>query len=233
MLDPKLIRTSIASVAAQLTKRGLVLDVEKFNALEEQRKQLQMTIQALQNQRNIQSKEVGRAKATGNHTEDVLKQLKELSDTLKLKETQFATIQTDLDNFLACIPNLPQESVPVGKSEEDNRVERTSLQPTSFSFVAKDHVELGAKNGWMDFETAAKLSGARFVVLRGPIATLERALAQFMMDVHTKQHGYEEISVPFMVNADCLYGTGQLPKFKDDLFAVGGEGERYLIPTSE
>src|SRR3990167_1401363 len=138
MLDPKLIRTSIASVAAQLTKRGLVLDVEKFNALEEQRKQLQMTI------------------------------------------------QTDLDNFLACIPNLPQESVPVGKSEEDNRVERTSLQPTSFSFVAKDHVELGAKNNWMDFETAAKLSGARFVVLRGPLARLQRALIQFMMDIHTR-----------------------------------------------
>ncbi|OGT42988.1 MAG: serine--tRNA ligase [Gammaproteobacteria bacterium RIFCSPHIGHO2_12_FULL_37_34] len=233
MLDPKLIRTSIASVAAQLTKRGLVLDVEKFNALEEQRKQLQMTIQALQNQRNIQSKEVGRAKATGNHTEDVLKQLKELSDTLKLKETQFATIQTDLDNFLACIPNLPQESVPVGKSEEDNRVERTSLQPTSFSFVAKDHVELGAKNNWMDFETAAKLSGARFVVLRGPLARLQRALIQFMMDIHTREHGYQEIAVPYIVHGDCLFGTGQLPKFKEDLFAINSEDEKYLISTSE
>lgn len=233
MLDLKLIRTSFSTVAAQLKKRGIVLDVEKFNALEEQRKQLQVAIQELQNQRNIKSKEVGRAKATGNNVEEVLKSLKELSDTLKLKETQFLTIQADLEIFLAGIPNLPHESVPMGKSEEDNRVERTWGQPQSFPFTPKDHVKLGAKNNWMDFETAAKLSGARFVVLRGPLARLQRALIQFMLDVHTNEHGYQEIAVPYIVHADCLFGTGQLPKFKEDLFAVKSEDERYLISTSE
>ncbi|OGT36231.1 MAG: serine--tRNA ligase [Gammaproteobacteria bacterium RIFCSPHIGHO2_12_FULL_37_14] len=233
MLDPKLVRTSTESVAAQLKTRGLILDVKKFNTLEEQRKRLQVEIQELQNQRNVQSKEVGRAKAAGNNIEIVLGTLKEFSDTLKAKEDQFAIIQGELENFLASLPNIPHESVPIGKSEKDNRVERSWGEPRKFSFTPKDHVELGAKNQWMDFETATKLAGARFVVLRGPLARLQRALIQFMLDIHTNEHGYQEISVPYIVHADCLFGVGQLPKFKEDLFAIKGENEQYLISTAE
>ncbi|HLB43409.1 MAG TPA: serine--tRNA ligase [Gammaproteobacteria bacterium] len=233
MLDPKLIRTSITFIATQLNERGVTFDINKFNVLEEQRKQLQVNIQALQNQRNVKSKEVGRAKATGSHVGDVLKNLKELSDTLKSKEEQFTAIQIELDNFLSSLPNIPHESVPRGKNEEDNRIERVWGEPKKFVFKPKDHVELGAKNNWMDFETATKLAGARFVVLRGPLARLQRALIQFMMDIHTCEHGYQEISVPYIVHADCLFGTGQLPKFKEDLFAIHGESEKYLISTSE
>jgi|SRR3990167_4867823 len=233
MLDPKLVRTSTESVAAQLKTRGLILDVKKFNTLEEQRKRLQVEIQELQNQRNVQSKEVGRAKAAGNNIEIVLGTLKEFSDTLKAKEDQFAIIQGELENFLASLPNIPHESVPIGKSEKDNRLERSWSEPRKFSFTPKDHVELGAKNQWMDFETATKLAGARFVVLRGPLARLQRALIQFMLDIHTNEHGYQEISVPYIVHADCLFGVGQLPKFKEDLFAIKGENEQYLISTAE
>ena len=233
MLDPKLIRTSITFIATQLNERGVTFDINKFNVLEEQRKQLQVNIQALQNQRNVKSKEVGRAKATGSHVGDVLKNLKELSDTLKSKEEQFTAIQIELDNFLSSLPNIPHESVPRGKNEEDNRIERVWGEPKKFVFKPKDHVELGAKNNWMDFETATKLAGARFVVLRGQLARLQRALIQFMMDIHTCEHGYQEISVPYIVHADCLFGTGQLPKFKEDLFAIHGESEKYLISTSE
>jgi len=233
MHDPKLIRSDIDTLAAQLKKRGFQLDVAKFNALEEQRKNLQVEMQALQNERNIKSKEVGHAKANGKNVDEVLKKLKEVSDHLKQLEEQFSQIQAEMDYFLALIPNLPHSSVPQGKSEKDNVIVRTHGEPTSFSFQAKDHVELGAQQGWMDFETAAKLSGARFVVLRGPFARLSRALTQFMLDLHTQEHGYKEIAVPYLVNADCFFGTAQLPKFKEDLFAVAGENERYLISTSE
>ena len=233
MLDPKLVRQSILNVAAQLKKRGFTVDVEKFNALEEQRKQLQVKMQALQNERNVRSKEVGIAKSTGKNVEDALKNLKELSDALKAQEVQFGQVQIELDDFLAHLPNLPHESVPAGKSEADNKVIRTWGTPRKFSFTPKDHVELGANQHLMDFETAAALSGARFVVLRGSLARLQRALSQFMLDLHTREHGYVEIYVPAIINADCLFGTGQLPKFKEDLFSVKGENERYLISTSE
>jgi seryl-tRNA synthetase len=233
MLDPKLFRNSIDTIAAQLKKRGFVLDVAKFNALEGQRKQLQVKVQELQNERNVKSKEVGIAKSKGESSEAALKSLKELSDTLKLQEEQLSRIQVDLENFLAQIPNVPHESVPEGKSEEDNQVVRTWGEPKQFSFKPKDHVELGANNKWIDFEAAAKIAGARFVVLRGPLARLQRALAQFMLDLHIREHGYQEITVPYIVNSESLFGTGQLPKFKEDLFAVNGEGERYLISTSE
>lgn len=233
MLDPKLVRNSIDTVAAHLKKRGFVLDVAKFNALEEQRKALQVKMQELQNERNVRSKEVGQAKAAGKDVNEVLASLKELSDALKSTEEQFAKVQVELDDFLAFIPNLTHESVPEGKSEEDNQVIRTWGEPKKFNFKPKDHIELGAHDGLIDFETAAKLSGARFVVLRGAIAKLQRALIQFMLDLHTQEHGYQEISVPYIVNADCLYGTGQLPKMKEDLFAVSCEGEQFLIPTSE
>lgn len=233
MLDPKLVRSSIDTVAAQLKKRGFVLDVAAFNALEDKRKLLQVKMQELQNERNVRSKEVGIAKASGKSVDDVLQSLKELSDQLKVVEEQFAGVQFEMDDFLARIPNITHESVPEGKSEDDNQVVRVWGEPKSFHFTPKDHVDLGAQNGWIDFETAAKLSGSRFVVLRGPIARLSRALIQFMLDLHTRENGYTEISVPNIVNAECLFGTGQLPKAKEDLFGVTGENERYLIPTAE
>lgn len=233
MLDPKLVRNSIDTVAAQLKKRGFVLDVATFNRLEEQRKSLQVKMQDLQNERNVRSKEVGQAKAAGKDVEAVLKSLKELSDGLKATEEQFAKVQIELDDFLAMLPNITHESVPEGKGEEDNKVVRTWGEPKKFSFKPKDHIELGANQNLIDFETAAKLSGARFVVLRGAMARMQRALIQFMLDLHTQEHGYQEISVPYIVNGECLFGTGQLPKMKDDLFAVKCEGEQYLIPTSE
>lgn len=238
MLDPKIVRNSIDNVAAQMKKRGFVIDVSKFVALEEQRKELQVKMQEMQNERNVRSKEVGTAKATGKNVDEVLKGLKDLSEGLKALEARVAQIQTELEDYLAYIPNLPHESVPEGKSEEDNKVIRTWGEPKKFNFTPKDHVELGteglnAKRKWMDFEGAAKLTGARFVVLRGPFARLQRALIQFMLDIHIKEHGYEEIYVPYMVNSDSMYGTGQFPKLKEDVFGVNGENSYYLIPTSE
>lgn len=233
MLDPKLIRSSMDVVAAQIKKRGFIIDVAKFQSLEEQRKQMQVKMQELQNERNVKSKAVGQAKAAGQDIEVAMGSLKTLSDSLKDLEVQFARIQTELDDFLAQIPNITHESVPEGKGEEDNQVLRTWGEPKNFSFTPKDHVELGAQQGWVDFETAAKISGARFVVLRGPVARLQRALGQFMMDLHTREHGYQEIAVPYLVNAESLFGTGQLPKFKEDLFGIKGDDERYLISTSE
>lgn len=233
MLDPKLVRSSMDTVAAQLKKRGFVFDTARFNSLEDQRKQLQVKMQDLQNERNVRSKEVGHAKAAGKDVNEALKSLKDLSDSLKSVEEQFAKVQAEMDEFLALLPNITHDSVPEGKSETDNQVVRTWGKPRKFSFKPKDHIELGAHDNLIDFETAAKLSGARFVVLRGAMARLQRALIQFMLDLHTQEHGYQEIAVPYIVNGECLYGTGQLPKMKEDLFAVQCEGEQYLIPTSE
>ena len=234
MLDPKLIRQSLDRVAAQLKTRGFDVNTNKINKLEEERKQLQVKTQALQNERNSQSKAVGLAKAKGSAVDVALKSLKTLGDELKSLEARFSQIQDELDDYLSYLPNLPHESVPLGQSETDNQVLRVFGEPTAFSFTPKDHVELGAEHGWIDFETAAKLSGARFVVLRGPIAKLHRALIQFMLDLHINEHGYQEINIPYMVNADCVFGTGQLPKMKEDLFSVdGGEDKKYLIPTAE
>jgi len=234
MLDPKLLRTQLDRVVTELKKRGLDFDREKFSSLEEQRKVLQVKMQELQNERNTKSKEVGQAKASGKNADDLLSKLKDISEALKVAEEKFAQLQRELDDFLAFIPNLPHESVPLGKSEEDNRVERSWGTPRVFSFKPKDHIELGEQFGWMDFETAAKLAGARFVVLKGPLARLQRALIQFMLDIHTEEHGYQEIYVPYIVNSESLFGTAQLPKFKEDQFAVGKSEEgRYLIPTAE
>src|SRR3990167_5083927 len=232
MLDPKLIRQNINAVAAQLKKRGVSLDVARLNALEEQRKDLQTKLQDCQNERNTRSKTVGIAKAKGENVEPLLQEVKKLGDVLTVLEEKFGQVQIELNDYLAQIPNIPHVSVPDGKSEKDNQVIRTWGEPTKFNFKAKDHVDLGALHG-MDFATAAKLSGARFVVLRGALAKLQRALAQFMLDVHTTENGYTEISVPLLVNSDSLFGTGQLPKLKDDLFAINSEQGFYLIPTSE
>jgi seryl-tRNA synthetase len=232
MLDPKLIRQDLEAVATKLKQRGISLDIARLNALEEQRKSLQMRLQNLQNERNVRSKAVGQAKAKGENVDAIFQQLKELNDTLKTTEEQFENVQNELNDMLARLPNLPHDSVPIGKSEADNKVIRSWGIPRKFDFTPKDHVDLGEKLG-MDFATAAKISSARFVILRGMLAKLQRALVQFMLDLHINEHGYQEIYVPYLANADSLYGTGQLPNLKEDLFAVAGEQGFYLIPTSE
>lgn len=232
MLDPKIIRQDVELVAKQLKTRGFIFDKLRFNALEEQRKKLQMTLQELQNERNVQSKAVGLLKAKGESIDAILSQVKELGEDLNATQAKFEQVQSELNEFLALIPNIPHPTVPEGKSEEDNVVMRTWGVPKKFDFVPKDHVDLGAPLG-MDFAAAAKISGARFVVLNRGLARLQRGLAQLMLDLHIKEHGYHEIYVPFIVNAESLYGTGQLPKLKEDLFALKGEQEFYLIPTSE
>jgi len=232
MLDPKLLRQDIQFVAEQLKKRGITLDIARITSLEEQRKQCQMTVQALQNERNVHAKAVGQAKAKGDNVDVILQQVKDVGDALKNSEEKLTVIQTELQGLLEHLPNLPHPSVPEGKSEKDNQVIRSIGEPTQFAFTPKDHVDLGARLG-MDFTTAAKLSGARFVVLREPLVRLQRALIQFMLDLHIKEHGYQEISVPYLVNADSLFGTGQLPNLKEDLFSVNGEQGYYLIPTAE
>ncbi|EKD54059.1 MAG: hypothetical protein ACD_60C00126G0005 [uncultured bacterium] len=232
MLDPKLLRNNITLVAEQLKPRGFTLDVLQINLLEEQRKILQTEIQELQNIRNNNAKAVGQAKAKGENLENLLQEVKTLGNKLKTAEEKFSSVQEKLQYLLAMMPNIPHVSVPVGKSEADNQLVRTWGTPTQFSFTPKDHVDLGERLG-MDFATAAKLSGARFVVLYGKLARLQRALIQFMLDLHTKAHGYEEISVPYMVNAESLFATGQLPKLKEDQFAIAREGDFYLIPTAE
>lgn len=234
MLDPKLVRSDLETVTAQLKKRGFVFDKEKFSKLEESRKALQVKMQALQNERNVRSKEVGIAKSKGLDSEEALSLLKNISDELKSVEEQFNKVQLELDDLLARVPNIPHESVPSGTSEEDNKIVRTWGTPKKFTFKPKDHVELGAQNRWIDFETAAKISGSRFVVLRGPLAKMQRALIQFMLDLHSREHGYEEMCVPYLVNETSLFGTGQLPNLKDDVFVTKKEDtDLYLIPTSE
>jgi seryl-tRNA synthetase len=233
MLDPKLIRNDLAAVEAQLKKRGFALDMPLLAGLEEQRKALQIKTQDLQNERNTRSKAVGQAKAAGKNVDDILKEVKNLGDDLKNAETELEKIQNDLNNYLAYLPNLTHSSVTEGKSEADNIVVRTEGVIPKFNFAVKDHVDLGAKNNWLDFETGVKLTKSRFLVLRGPLARLHRALAQFMLNLHTEKHGYTEISVPAIVNATSLYSTGQLPKMKEDVFALQGAEDLYLIPTSE
>lgn len=232
MLDPKVLRNDLQGVALLLKKRGVELDVIKLNSLEEQRKTLQTELQSLQNERNVLSKAVGQAKATGQDATETMQKVKSLGEHLKTTEIKFAEVQDELNAYLATIPNLPHSSVPEGKSEQENKLIRKWGTPREFNFTPQDHVDLGAALG-MDFETAAKLSGARFVVLRHQLARLSRALVQFMLDLHTKEHGYQEINVPLLVNSDSLFGTGQLPKFKDDQFSVSSEQGFYLIPTAE
>jgi seryl-tRNA synthetase len=232
MLDPKLLRENINAVAARLQHRGVVLDVAHLSRLEEQRKVLQTRLQDIQNERNVRSKAIGHAKGKGEDISPLFEALKELNDSLKRTEEQFAQVQAELHELLARMPNLPHDSVPVGKSEADNQIIRTWGEPEKFSFTPKDHVDLGEKLG-MDFGAAAKIAGARFVVLSGVLAKLQRALVQFMLDLHTTEHGYQEIYVPYLANSESLFGTGQLPNLKEDLFAISGNQEFYLIPTSE
>jgi len=238
MLDPQLLRNDPATIATRLATRGFTLDVGTLEHLESERKGLQVRTQELQNLRNTRSKAIGQAKAKGEDVSTLMAEVAGFGDELKASETRLDAIRGEIEDLALVIPNLPDDSVPQGEDEAGNAEQHRWGTPRTFDFEVKDHVELGARHGWLDAETAAKLSGSRFTVLRGGLARLHRALAQFMLDLHTGEHGYEETSVPLLVNADSMRGTGQLPKFEDDLFStVVGEGEgaskRYLIPTAE
>ncbi|MEK8088205.1 serine--tRNA ligase [Thermithiobacillus plumbiphilus] len=232
MLDPQTLRSNLSWTTEQLARRGFRLDASAVEALDQQRKSLQMDLEALQARRNSVSKAVGQAKARGEDTAPILAEVAGLGETIKEKQAALEAVQADWDQILMGTPNLPHESVPEGKSEEDNVEIRRWGEPARLDFAPKDHVEIGEGLGILDFAAGAKLAGARFTVLRGLGARLERALTQFMLDLHSSAHGYTEIAPPYMVNADSLRGTGQLPKFEEDLFALRDD-PYYLIPTAE
>ena len=233
MLDPKLLRNELDSTAARLARRGFQLDSKRFAELEEQRKAMQVRTQQLQNERNASSKAIGKAKATGQDAGPLLAAVADLGDRLKQAEAELEEIQTRLNADLLMIPNLPHASVPEGKDESDNAEIRRWGEPRKFDFPPKDHVDLGAALGLLDFETAAKITGARFSLMSGSLARLHRALVQFMLDLHTQEHGYVETYVPYIVNADSLRGTGQLPKFEQDLFKIPRTGFEATKEASE
>jgi seryl-tRNA synthetase len=233
MLDPKLLRSNLDEVAKQLSRRGFQLDTEALTTLEEKRKKVQVIAQQFQAERNAKSKAIGQAKAKGEDASHIMQEVVVIGAALKQSETELEQIQNDINDIALGIPNIPHASVPDGKSEADNKETRRWGEPRKFDFQPKDHVDLGAALGMLDFDVAAKITGARFSVMQGPLARLHRALIQFMLDLHTREHGYTEVYVPFMVNADSLRGTGQLPKFEQDLFALKGENNYYLIPTAE
>jgi seryl-tRNA synthetase len=233
MLEAKLLRSDITTVAAQLARRGFELDVAAFTAIEERRKAATLEVERLRNERNVRSKDIGKAKAQGQDVAPLLAEVENLGAQMKAAEEAFAAAQTAFDDLALRLPNLPHSSVPEGKDEHGNVEIRIWGTPRSFDFAPQDHVALGEKLGGLDFETAAKLSGARFAVLTGGVARLHRALAQFMLDTHTQQHGYVEAYVPYLVNAESMQGTGQLPKFEADLFKVPSDTGHYLIPTAE
>lgn len=233
MLDSLLIRKDIDHVARRLANRGFELDVVLLNELEAERKVVQSDTEALQARRNQSAKSIGQAKAKGEDVQALLDAVANLSDELKIKQSRLNEIQSRLNAYLLTLPNLPDESVPPGKSDEDNQEISRWGTPAEFAFTPKDHVDLGADLGLVDFEVAAKIASARFVVLHKDIARLQRALTQYMLDLHSSEHGYAETYVPYLVNSDSLYGTGQLPKFAEDQFATRSEPELYLIPTAE
>ncbi len=232
MLDPKLLRNEAEEIAAQLKRRGFELDLDLLAQLEQERKQAQLEAQELQTERNARSKNIGKAKAAGEDITPLLKEIEDLGDRHKAAEVRLAEVLDKLNDVALGIPNLPQADVPAGQDETENEEVSRWGEPRQFDFEPKDHVDLGAALNGMDFETAAKISAARFVTLHGPLARLQRALTQFMLDTHSEQHGYTETYVPYLVNAESLKGTGQLPKFEADLFKVD-DGEFYLIPTAE
>ncbi len=231
MLDIQLLRKDLATVATRLASRDYPLDTPRFEALENERKDLQTRTQDLQAQRNSLSKQIGMAKGQGLDATELMQQVPAVNAALVDLEARLGTLQNELQSFLDEIPNLPQDDVPVGLNEEGNVEVRRWGNPRSFDFTPRDHVDLGEALELLDFPTAVKIATSRFALMRGDLARLHRALAQFMLDVHTSEHGYEEVYVPYLVNADSLYGTGQLPKFEEDLFKVG-DG-LYLIPTAE
>ncbi|WP_210395296.1 serine--tRNA ligase [Motiliproteus sediminis] len=233
MLDPKLLRTDIQAVAQQLRKKGYELDISRFNELEESRRTLQSRTEELQGRRKKQAAKIGMAAKAGEDIAPLKAEGERIKEELDALSGEYAQVQSALDQLLLEVPNLPDRSVPEGTSEDDNEEIRRWGEPAAFDFEPKDHVDLGAALGGLDFETAAKITGSRFAVMRGPMARLHRALIQLMLDMQTQEHGYEEVYVPYLVNADSLKGTGQLPKFEEDLFKVPGEKDFYLIPTAE
>lgn len=233
MLDPQLLRNNLEDTAALLKRRGYELDTKQFAALEEQRKTLQVNAQSLQAERNSKSKNIGKAKAAGEDIKPLLDEVSSLGAKLEEAEKSLAVIQEDMNNIMMSLPNIPDASVPDGKSEDDNTEIRKWGEPKQFDFEVKDHVDLGEALGQLDFETGAKIAGSRFAVMHSGIANMHRALTQFMLDLHTTEHGYTETYVPYIVNSDSLRGTGQLPKFEEDLFKLRAEQEFYLIPTAE
>ena len=235
MLDVQLLRARLDFVAERLATRGISLDAAAFQALEDERKTRQTRTQDLQARRNTLSKQVGQLKGKGEDASAVLAEVAGIGDELKANEVALAELLERFNAFVAALPNLPHDSVPVGKSEEDNVEVSRWGTPASFDFEVRDHVDIGTRLGGLDFETAVKISGARFTLMKGSLARLHRALAQFMLDTHTAEHGYTELYTPYMVNAASMYGTGQLPKFEEELFSVPkADGSKfYLIPTAE
>jgi len=233
MLDPKLIRNEPETIAEKLKKRGFDLDISQIKVLEEKRKSLQIETEKLQNDRNIRSKNIGKAKAAGEDIAPLLQEVEDFKTQLEEKKQALTEVQTAFDNILHAVPNLPDDKVPQGLDESDNLEIRTWGEPKRYDFEVLDHLDLGERGEGLDFARAVKITGSRFVLIRGEIARLQRALIQFMLNLHSEQHGYTEVYVPFMVNKETLFGTGQLPKFEEDLFKLDGEQEYYLIPTAE
>lgn len=233
MLDPRLIRAELETVAEKLKIRGYELDTARLQELEARRKELQTATEQLQSERNTRSKSIGKAKAAGEDIQPLLAEVSDLGDRLDAAKQQLSELQEELNGLLLTIPNVPHESVPAGNSEDDNVEIRRWGEPKAFDFEPKDHVDLGATDNLLDFETAVKITGSRFATIKGPLARMHRALTQFMLNTHTGENGYDEVYVPYMVNKDSLRGTGQLPKFEEDLFKLQGESEYYLIPTAE
>ena len=233
MLDPKLVRNDPESLAAALSKRGYKLDTEVIAELEEQRKQVQVQTEKLQAERNASSKQIGQVKAQGGDIEPLLASVSDLGDKLEAEKNKLDEVQDRLELILAGIPNIPDASVPEGLSEDDNQELSRWGEPRRFDFDIRDHVDIGEGTGGLDFELGAKITGSRFVVMKDQLARLHRALIQFMLNTHIDEHGYREINVPYIVNSDSLYGTGQLPKFAEDSFKLDTEQGYYLIPTAE
>ena len=233
MLDLKLVRSEPEIIAKALAKRGFTLDIDTLNALEVERKALQIKAESLQQERNSRAKNIGKAKAAGEDIAPLLIEVESLKEHLASAEAALRLVQDKLNTILYALPNMPVEEVPAGLSEDDNVEIRKWGTPREFDFTVRDHVELGERSNELDFEVATKLTGSRFAVMRGQLARMNRALIQFMLNTHIEEHGYEEIYVPYMVNRESLFGTGQLPKFEDDLFKTNDERELYLIPTAE
>ncbi|MFO8005480.1 serine--tRNA ligase [Thioalkalivibrio sp.] len=233
MLDIRVLRQDLVGAAAALARRGFTFDKARFLDLESRRKSLQMRTQELQNERNTRSRAIGQAKARGEDIAPLKAAVGELGEELKQCEQDLQQVQGELEDLLLQVPNLPQEGVPEGPDESANVEMRRVGVPVELGFEPRDHVDLGIPGGWLDFEAAARMSGARFVVMRGEMARLHRALTQFMLDLHTREHGYQEVYVPYLVNPSALMGTGQLPKFDADLFRVDSEQGFRLIPTAE
>ena len=232
MLDPKLLRNNIAFVTQELLRRGFALDIDEYQSLEADRRSLQAETENLQNERNVKSKLIGQAKAKGKDVSPLLAEVSGLGEKLDLAKKRFGEVREQLEQLLKSVPNLPDASVPEGENESGNITLRECGSPRVFDFKPLDHVDLGDGKG-LDFETAVKVSGSRYVIMTGELAKLQRALTQYMLDIHTSQHGYTEVYVPYIVNSDSLFGTGQLPKFAEDQFQVAGDAASYLIPTAE